>query len=77
MTLSLRWERAADTLLLGLLVAGYRGGTSGKGGFKTEMALLNYKCNKVSNNYSLAHKPATPKTERYSLALPCINTKDT
>ena len=47
-TLSLRWERAADTLLLGLLVAGYRGGTLGKGGFKTEMALVNYKCNKVS-----------------------------
>ena len=48
-----------------------------KEGLKTGMALLNYKCNKVSNNYSLAHKPATPKTERYSLALPCINTKDT
>ena len=48
-----------------------------KEGLKTGMALLNYKCNKVSKNYSLAHKPATPKTERYSLALPCINTKDT
>ena len=77
-------ERAADTLSLMVSALGLgpqdlseRGAYFREGGLKTEPMLSIYKCNKVSNNYSMATERPPPKTERYSLALPCINNKDT
>jgi hypothetical protein len=79
----------ADTLSLaslGLITStlSERGRYFGRGPFKTERVLVNYKCNKVSLIYfvtpaallQLPQKDPPPKTERYSIALPCINTKD-
>ena len=76
-------ERAADTLSLMVSALGLgpqdlseRGAYFREGGLKTEPMLSIYKCNKVSNNYFYGHTKTPPKTERYSIALPCINTKD-
>jgi len=70
-------ERAADTLSLMVSALGLgpqdlseRGAYFREGGLKTEPMLSIYKCNKVSNNYSMATKIPPLKLSDIQLHFP-------